>query len=137
MFDGTIYDRGAMTLQALREKIGDRAFFTVMRTWYADNKYGNVTTPQFIALAERVSRQNLRDFFTQWLAVHAATQPAGPAALSAAGPVTSGPSARAGGADHAAGCPFPSASRTLLENTTTIRGAAGPVVIHSSRCRPE
>ena len=31
MFDGTIYDRGAMTLQALREKIGDRAFFTLMR----------------------------------------------------------------------------------------------------------
>jgi aminopeptidase N len=67
LFDGTIYNRGAMTLQALREKIGDRAFFTVLRTWYSDNKYGSVTTPQFIALAERVSRQDLREFFDQWL----------------------------------------------------------------------
>jgi len=67
MFDGTIYNRGAMTLQALREKIGDRAFFTVMRTWYSDHKYGNATMPQFIALAERVSRQNLRGFFQEWL----------------------------------------------------------------------
>jgi aminopeptidase N len=67
LFDGTIYDRGAMTLQALREKIGDPAFFTVMRRWYAEHKYGNVSTPEFVALAERVSRQNLGPFFRAWL----------------------------------------------------------------------
>ena len=31
LFDGTIYDRGAMTLEALREKIGDTSFFTLLR----------------------------------------------------------------------------------------------------------
>jgi hypothetical protein len=67
LFDGTIYNRGAMTLQALRKKIGDRAFFTVMRTWYADHRYGNVTTQEFIALAQRVSLQGLREFFRLWL----------------------------------------------------------------------
>jgi aminopeptidase N len=67
LFDGTIYDRGAMTLEALRERIGDARFFTVMRRWYAEHRYGNVSTPEFIALAEKVSDQDLGAFFDAWL----------------------------------------------------------------------
>lgn len=67
LFDGTIYDRGAMTLEALRERIGDGQFFTVMRRWYAEHRYGNVSTPEFIALAEKVSGQDLTVFFDTWL----------------------------------------------------------------------
>jgi len=67
LFAGSVYDRGAMTLQALREKIGDPAFFTVMRRWYGEHKYGNVSTPEFVALAQQVSRQNLGAFFKAWL----------------------------------------------------------------------
>jgi aminopeptidase N len=67
MFHTPVYDRGAMTLQALREKVGDQAFFTILRTWYAENRNGNVTTEGFIALAERVSGLQLDDFFRVWL----------------------------------------------------------------------
>jgi aminopeptidase N len=67
LFDGTVYDRGAMTLQALREKVGNRTFFRILRRWAARHRYGNVTTAQFIALAERVSGRNLRRFFDVWL----------------------------------------------------------------------
>jgi aminopeptidase N len=67
LFDGTIYNRGAMTLEALRERIGDQRFFTVMRRWYAEHRYGNVSTPQFIALTEQVSGQDLGAFFDTWL----------------------------------------------------------------------
>jgi aminopeptidase N len=67
MFDGTVYERGAMTLEALRERIGDRAFFGVLRRWYAEHRYGNASTPEFIALAERVSGQSLGAFFQLWL----------------------------------------------------------------------
>jgi aminopeptidase N len=67
LFNGTIYNRGAMTLQALREKIGDPAFFRIMRRWAAQHQYGNVTSPQFIALAERESGQDLGRFFDVWL----------------------------------------------------------------------
>jgi aminopeptidase N len=67
LFDGTIYDRGGMTLEALREKIGDRAFFTIMRRWAEEHRFGNVTTPQFVALAEQVSGRDLRAFFDTWL----------------------------------------------------------------------
>jgi aminopeptidase N len=86
LFDGTIYDRGAMTLQALREQIGDRAFFTAMRRWYAEHRYGNVSTPEFIALAQQVSGQDLREFFRLWLFTPGkpSIAPSGPASSAAA-----------------------------------------------------
>jgi aminopeptidase N len=67
LFNGTVYYRGGMTLQALREKIGDLAFFQLMRTWAQQNRYGNVTTAQFIALAEKLSGQDLTQFFKVWI----------------------------------------------------------------------
>jgi aminopeptidase N len=67
LFDGTVYDRGGMTLQALREKVGDPVFFRILRDWAALHRYGNVTTPQFVALAERDSGMDLGHFFDVWL----------------------------------------------------------------------
>ena len=51
MFARAVYRRGAMTLQALREKIGDDPFFRILRTWTAEHRYGTATTEEFIALA--------------------------------------------------------------------------------------
>ena len=67
LFDGTVYDRGAMTLQALREKVGDFTFFQIMRSWAAQNRHGNVTTAQFITLSEQLSGMDLGHFFDVWL----------------------------------------------------------------------
>ncbi len=67
LFESPIYDRGAATLHALRLKIGDEAFFRLLRRWIRQNAGGNVTTAQFIALAERVSGQDLGAFFDEWL----------------------------------------------------------------------
>jgi aminopeptidase N len=67
LFNGTIYVRGAMTLEALREKVGDLTFFQIMRNWAAQNRHGNVTTAQFIALSEQLSGMNLDNFFDVWL----------------------------------------------------------------------
>jgi aminopeptidase N len=67
MFARAVYRRGAMTLQALREKIGDGPFFQILRTWVDEHKYGTATTEEFIALAEQISGQDLSDFFRVWL----------------------------------------------------------------------
>jgi len=56
-----------MTLQALRVKVGDRTFFHILRTWFRDNHDRNVTTADFVRLAERESGQNLNAFFRVWL----------------------------------------------------------------------
>jgi aminopeptidase N len=67
MFSSAVYRRGGMTLQALREKIGDGPFFGVLRTWVAEHRYADATTAEFIALAKRISGQNLDAFFNTWL----------------------------------------------------------------------
>jgi aminopeptidase N len=67
MFASAVYRRGGMTLQALREKIGDDAFFRILRNWTAEHYHANGNTAQFIDLAERISGQDLTAFFQTWL----------------------------------------------------------------------
>ncbi len=67
IFDSSVYNRGAMTLHMLRDKVGDEKFFTILQTWVKQKKDSNATTPQFIALAEEISGQQLDDFFNAWL----------------------------------------------------------------------
>jgi aminopeptidase N len=67
IFGGAVYDRGAMTLHQLRNTIGDQDFFTLLKTWVAEHRYGNGNTEQFIALAEKVSGDQLDDLFDAWL----------------------------------------------------------------------
>ncbi|MEU4833241.1 M1 family metallopeptidase [Streptosporangium sp. NPDC023615] len=67
LFNNSVYTRGGMTLHALRQRIGDPAFFRLLREWAAEHRYGNVTTPQFIALAERISGRDLDALFDAWL----------------------------------------------------------------------
>ena len=67
LFATPVYQRGAMTLQALREKIGDFAFFNLLRAWYAENRDGNVTTADLIAEAEEHANAELDAFFDVWL----------------------------------------------------------------------
>ncbi|MEV5576243.1 M1 family metallopeptidase [Spirillospora sp. NPDC052269] len=67
LFGRAVYDRGGMTLQALRTKVGDTAFFKILRAWTAAKRGSNGTTPEFIATAERVSGMKLGPFFDAWL----------------------------------------------------------------------
>jgi Peptidase family M1 domain/Peptidase M1 N-terminal domain/Immune inhibitor A-like, MAM domain len=67
LFDDQVYTRGAMTLHALRLTVGDRDFFRILRRWAHKKEGGNGTTDEFIALAERVSGEDLGDLFDAWL----------------------------------------------------------------------
>jgi aminopeptidase N len=68
LFADSVYVRGAMTLEALRLKIGSRRFFALLRGWAAARRYGNGSTAQFEALAERYAGHPLDAFFRRWLA---------------------------------------------------------------------
>ncbi|QNP70044.1 M1 family metallopeptidase [Streptomyces roseirectus] len=67
MFASAVYQRGAMTLQVLRERIGDAAFFKLLPTWTKLHRYGNANTAEFIRLAEKISGRQLDDLFDTWL----------------------------------------------------------------------
>jgi len=67
LFGAQGYDRGAMTLQALRGKIGVDKFDRLLRTWYKTYRNSNATTEEFVALSEKISGQQLDEFFDVWL----------------------------------------------------------------------
>jgi aminopeptidase N len=67
MFDERVYRRGALTLHALRRRMGDERFFGLLPAWTAQYRYGTVTTDLFTALAEQHAGQPLDDLFTAWL----------------------------------------------------------------------
>ena len=67
LFNKGVYNRGALTLHALRLKLGDDTFFNILRTYAGRYRNGNASTPDFVAVANEVSGQNLQDFFNGWL----------------------------------------------------------------------
>jgi aminopeptidase N len=67
LFSGIVYQRGALTLHALRLAVGDEAFFDILRTYTSRYAGDVVTTEDFIAIAEEVSGQQLDDLFDAWL----------------------------------------------------------------------
>jgi aminopeptidase N len=67
IFASPVYTRGAMALQKLRTAVGDRDFFTILRTWARQHQHGTGTTAQFIALSERVSGEHLGPLFGTWI----------------------------------------------------------------------
>ena len=67
MFDERVYKRGALVLHALRTRIGDERFFTLLRDWAARHRHATVSTAQFVELAARHAGTDLSAFFTAWL----------------------------------------------------------------------
>ena len=67
LFDSTVYNRGGLTLHALRRTIGDEVFFDVLRAYVQRHAYSNVDTADFVAVAEEVSGRDLSELFDAWL----------------------------------------------------------------------
>jgi aminopeptidase N len=67
MFGFVRYDGGAVVVHALRQTLGDEAFFDVLSTWISENTGTSQTTARFMELSERVHGENLDEFFDSWL----------------------------------------------------------------------
>jgi aminopeptidase N len=67
LFDTPIYERGAMTVAALRCRIGEAMLDQTLQHWLRQRSGGHGTDPDFRRLAEQVSGEDLGSFFTAWL----------------------------------------------------------------------
>ena len=67
MFDDRVYKRGALALHALRRRIGDDAFFALLREWTSRYRHASVVTDDFIALAAQYTEDSLRPLWAAWL----------------------------------------------------------------------
>jgi aminopeptidase N len=73
VFNPNVYDGGALVLYALRQRIGTATFQELERAWVAKHRGRSAGTDDFIALAGRVSGEDLRSFLRAWL--YGATTP--------------------------------------------------------------
>ena len=67
MFDGAIYTRGAMTLQALRNRVGEADFWAILRGWLQSRRHRTGSDAEFRAYAQAASGEDLASFFVAWL----------------------------------------------------------------------
>jgi aminopeptidase N len=82
MFEGSVYVRGGMALQALREAIGEADFDSFLQAWAQQDPDEPVATEGMMTLAEAISGEELGDaetgFFNDWLFKPGKPQGCGP-----------------------------------------------------------
>jgi aminopeptidase N len=67
MFDFAVYERGALTLHALRLTVGDEKFAEILHRYLAEHGGKNATTEDLVEIASDVSGDDMSDFFARWL----------------------------------------------------------------------
>jgi aminopeptidase N len=67
MFDDRVYKRGALTLHALRGRLGDEKFFALLKDWTTRYRHGTVVTEDFISLAADYCDESLQPLWDAWL----------------------------------------------------------------------
>jgi hypothetical protein len=67
IFRALVYNKGAAVLHMLRRLVGDEAFFSGVRRFYASAKFRKVGTDELKAAFEAESGQSLDRFFDQWI----------------------------------------------------------------------
>lgn len=67
LFGPSIYVRGGMALQALREKIGTKTMLQLLRRWTTSHRHASADIAEFTALAEQLSGRDLDPLFQRWL----------------------------------------------------------------------
>jgi len=67
MLNANSYQKGGWVLHMLRRKLGDSVFWKGIRSYYAQYKNGNANTNDLCRVMQKVSGQNLEQFFKQWL----------------------------------------------------------------------
>ena len=67
VYGGVVYSKAALFFKALREAIGDKAFFAALQQYAADNEYRVATGEELLKTFEKASGQQLDSLYQEWL----------------------------------------------------------------------
>jgi aminopeptidase N len=67
MFDDRVYKRGALTLHALRGRLGDEKFFALLKDWTTRYRHSTAVTDDFTGLAAEYCDEPLAPLWASWL----------------------------------------------------------------------
>jgi aminopeptidase N len=65
--NGGVYDRGAMTLHALKLKTGDALFYKILRTYLERYKFSNAFNQDFVNIVNELAGKKVKVFLESWL----------------------------------------------------------------------
>ncbi|MDF2566538.1 MAG: family metallopeptidase [Massilibacillus sp.] len=63
----TVYTRGAVVLNELRNKFGDEKFFQIMQEYFKEYEFKIATSEDFVNVSEKVTGQQLDEFYNTWI----------------------------------------------------------------------
>lgn len=67
LYGPVVYQKGPLYFQALRERVGDEAFFDILRTYYQRHRYGIATPSSFLTTVKIVTGDPHLDLFEEWI----------------------------------------------------------------------
>lgn len=65
--EGNVYYSPALMWHELRKKLGDDAFWDMVKTWPTVHANGNATREEYLAWVEKETGEELTEFFDDWL----------------------------------------------------------------------
>ncbi|MEU5536308.1 M1 family metallopeptidase [Streptomyces sp. NPDC020362] len=66
--DSPVYERGAMVLQKIRQKVGDDTFYDIIQGWAASRRHGSASTADFTAYVEKKAPdKDFKKIWKDWL----------------------------------------------------------------------
>jgi hypothetical protein len=67
VYSYVVYSKGALFFHALRQEIGDQAYFSALRNYYQDYQFGIASGSDLLKLFEQAAGRPLGDFYRKWL----------------------------------------------------------------------
>ena len=67
LYSPVVYRKGALYFHALRQRVGDEAFFAILRAYYRRHRYGIATPDSFLATVKTVTGSEHRDLYERWI----------------------------------------------------------------------
>ncbi|MDI3533933.1 MAG: hypothetical protein PWQ82_298 [Thermosediminibacterales bacterium] len=66
-YDALVYARAAWMFADMRKQLGDKAFNKLLKNYFREYIYKNVSSAQFIEFVEKNTNRNWDEFFKRWL----------------------------------------------------------------------
>ncbi len=67
LYGPVVYRKGALYFHALRSRVGDEAFFAILRSYYRRHRYGIATPDSFLTTVKTVTGSEHRDLYERWI----------------------------------------------------------------------
>lgn len=69
-YQAIVYDKASLALFMLKDVVGEPAFFSGLRDFFAANRYSPARTADFVKAMEKASGRDLSRFFSGWFSSH-------------------------------------------------------------------